>query len=206
MMRNFWIHILLSLELYQLLFWLFKSLIRWRNLVLELSLKVIFRIWMFRVYDKHFIFYGYWWKLSQLIMVFLLELYQLLFLFFKPLIRWRNLVLEISLKVIFRIWMFRVNYKRFILNGSWWKLSQFIIVFFLEIYQLFFLFSKLWSYEEILACNFLSKWSSQDECSELMASTSFWMGLDKNFFNSSWCSSLNYINSSPCFSKIWSGG
>ena len=121
---------------------MFKGFIILRNIVLEFSLKVIFRRWMFRVYGQHFILDGSWWKLSQFIMVFFLGIYQFFFLFLKTLIRWRNLVLEFSLKVIFRIWMFRVDGKHFILNEFWWKLSQFIMVFFLELYQFFFLFFK----------------------------------------------------------------
>ena len=66
--------------------------------------------------------------------------------------------------------------------------------------------SKVLSYWEILSWNFLSKWSSEDGCSEFMVSTSFWMGPDENFLNSSWCSSLESINYSSCFSKLWSDG
>ena len=73
-------------------------------------------------------------------MVFFLGICQSFFLFFINLIRWRNIRFGFSLKVIYRIWMFRVDGKHFILNESWWKRSQFIIVFFLELYQLFFLF------------------------------------------------------------------
>ena len=32
------------------------------------------------------------------------------------------------------------------------------------------------------------------------------MGPDEDFLNASWCSSLNYINYSSCFSKLWSDG
>ena len=93
----------------QFFVWLLETLIRWRNIVLTFSLKVIFRRRIFRVDGKHFILNGSRWKLSQWIMVLFLELYQLFFLFFKTLIIWRNLVLEFSLKVIFRRRMFRVD-------------------------------------------------------------------------------------------------
>ena len=52
--------------------------------------------------------------------------------------------------------MLRIDVKHFILDGYWWKLSQFIILFFLEIYQFFFLFLKLWSDGKILAWNLLN--------------------------------------------------
>ena len=121
---------------------LFRNSVRWRNFSLGFSLKVIFRRWMFRVNGKNLILYGPWWKLSLFVMVFRLELYQFFFLFFNTLIRWRNFSLEISLKVIFRRWVFRVDGKHFILNGSRWKLSQLIMHLFLELYQLFLLFFK----------------------------------------------------------------
>ena len=52
--------------------------------------------------------------------------------------------------------MLRIDVKHLILDGYWWKLSQFIILFFLEIYQFFFLFLKLWSDGKILAWNLLN--------------------------------------------------
>ena len=67
-------------------------------------------------------------------------------------------------------------------------------------------FSKIWSGGEILAWNFLSKWSSKDGCSEVMVSTSFWMCTYENLFNSSWCFPFNSINSSSCFFKLWPDG
>ena len=70
----------------------------------------------------------------------------------------------------------------------------------------YYCFSKLWSDGEILSWDFLSKWYSEDGCSELMVSTSFWMGPDEKLFKLSWCPSLNSINSSSCFSKLWSYG
>ena len=121
----------------------FKTLIRWINISLEFYLKVICRIWMFRVDGNHFILNGSWWKLSQLIMVFFLEIYQFLFIFFKTLIRWINISLEFYLKVICIIWMFRVYGNNFILNGSWWKPSQLIMVFFLKTYQVLSMFFKI---------------------------------------------------------------
>ena len=45
-------------------------------------------------------------------------------------------------------------------------------------------FSKLWLDGEILAWNLLSKWTAEDGCSELIVSTSFWMGPDENFLYS----------------------
>ena len=56
----FWFHLLFYLDLYQFLFWLFKTLMRWRNLVLGFFLKVIFRRWIFRVDSKQFIFNVFW--------------------------------------------------------------------------------------------------------------------------------------------------
>ena len=44
-MRKFCFHFSFPLYLYQLFFWLFNFLIRWRNHGLEFSLKGIFRIW-----------------------------------------------------------------------------------------------------------------------------------------------------------------
>ena len=66
--------------------------------------------------------------------------------------------------------------------------------------------SKLWLDGEILLWGFLSKWSSEYGCSELMVSTSFLMSTDEKFPNSSWCSSFKSINYSSCFSKNWSDG
>ena len=65
-------------------------------------------------------------------------------------------------------------------------------------------FLILWSDGEILACNFLSKLSSEDLCSEVIVSTSCWMGPDENFLDSSWYFSLNFINSSSFLPKLWS--
>ena len=64
-----------------------------KKLSLIIFLKVICRRNIFRGDIKHIIFNGSWWKLSQIIMVFFLELYQFYFLLFKTLIRWRNLSL-----------------------------------------------------------------------------------------------------------------
>ena len=41
-------------------------------------------------------------------------------------------------------------------------------------------FSKLWSNEEILACNLVPKWSSEDVCSEVRVSISFLICFDDN--------------------------
>ena len=200
-----------------------------------------------------------WWKMSQFIMVFFLELYQFFFLFFKTLnrlrnlglgllsmwssedgfselivstsflmgpdenflnsswyfplnfinssscflalIRWINIALVFYFKVIFRRWMFRVESKHFILNVLWWKLSQFIMVFFLEICQFFLFLLKIWSDGEMLAWDFLSKWYSKDVCSELILSTSFLMCYDENIFHSVCCFPLKSINSSSGCSK-----
>ena len=78
------------------------------------------------------------------------------------------------------------------------------MVFSLELYQFFFLFSNFWSDGEILAWVFLSKWSWEDGYSELIVSTLFWMGPNENFLNLSWYPPLNFINYSSCFSKLWS--
>ena len=67
-----------------------------------------------------------------------------IFLVVRNLIRWRSIGLGFSIKVILRRWMFRFNSKQLIFNGSWWKLYQFIVVYFLELYQCFLLFFKLW--------------------------------------------------------------
>ena len=56
------------------------------------------------------------------------ELYQFFFLFLNTLFRFRNVSLGFALKVIFRWWLFRGESKKFILDGSWWKLSQLIMV------------------------------------------------------------------------------
>ena len=139
-------------------------------------------------------------------MVFLLELYQLSFFFSKFFIIWRNISLEFPLKVIFRRWMFRGDSKHLILNRFCWGLSKFIMMFFFELYQFFFFFFKTLIIWRNISLSFFSKWSAEDGCSEVRVSTSFWMGPDKNFFNSSWCSSLKSINYSSCFSKLWSNG
>ena len=102
----------------QLFFWVF---LRWRNIRLEFSLKVICRRCMFRGESEKFILNKYWWKLSQFIMVLFLELYQFFFLFLKTFIRWINISLGFSIKVICIIWMFRVDGKHLALKGSWWK-------------------------------------------------------------------------------------
>ena len=65
-----------------------------------------------------------------------------------------------------------------------------------------YLFSRLCSYVEISAWNFLSKQFSEYRCSELMLSTSFWMGPDENFLNSSWCFAYNHFLIGGC-SKLW---
>ena len=67
-------------------------------------------------------------------------------------------------------------------------------------------FSGLLSDGEILAYNFLSKLYEEDGVSEVRVITFFWMYPDKNFINSSLCFSLNYINYSSWFSKLWSYG
>ena len=167
------------LEIHQLFFLFFKTLIRGINFGLELSLKLICIRWMLRVDDKHQILNGSWWKLSQFIMMFLLELYQFFFLFFKTLIIWINLSLLFSLKVIFRRWMFRDESKKFILNGSWWKISQFIVVFFLELYKFFFLFFKTLIRRMKFSLGFSLKkifrrWSFRGESKHLILNGSSW--------------------------------
>ena len=58
--EHVWFHVLFSLELYQLLLFILKTLIILRNLGFEFSLKVIFRRWMFRGDSKHFILIVFW--------------------------------------------------------------------------------------------------------------------------------------------------
>ena len=65
-------------------------------------------------------------------------------------------------------------------------------------------FSIIFSDGEILAWNFLSKLFAEDGCSEVKVRNSFWMGPDENFIMSSWCYSLDSINSSSYFSKLLS--
>ena len=99
------------------------------------------------------------------------------------------------MRVITSFWM---GPDKNFLNSSWCSSLKYIYYY--------SCFSKLWSSGENLARNFHSNLSSEDGCSELMVITSFWMGPDENFLNSSWCSSLNSINYSSCFSKLWSDG
>ena len=167
------------LELYLLFFLFFETLIRWRNLSLKFSLKVICRRLMWRGDSNHFISNGSWWKFSQFIMVFFLGLYQFFFLFFKTLIRWRNLCLGFSLKVICRRWIFRGESKHFILNGSWWKLSLFIMVFFFELYQFFFLFFKTFISWRNLSLEFALKvirrrWIFRSDSKSFIFNGSWW--------------------------------
>ena len=100
-LKLFWLQLLFLLEIYQLFFLFSKQIIRCRNLVLEFALKLICIIWIFRGKSKNFILDGSCWKLSQLIMVLLLELlslyhelYQLLFLFIKTFLICINISLE----------------------------------------------------------------------------------------------------------------
>ena len=62
------------------------------------------------------------------------------------------------------------------------------MVFFLEIYQFFFFFSKVWSVGEILAWDLISKWYTEDGCSEGILSTLFWFFTDYNMFDYSFSS------------------
>ena len=104
----------------------FKILLWWRNIVLEFSLKVICRRWIFKGESKYFIFNDYRWKLYQVIMVFFLEIYQLFLLFFITFIRWRNCSLGFALKFIFRRWMLIFDVNHFIwvsLNDNFLHLS-----------------------------------------------------------------------------------
>ena len=135
----FWFHLLFSLEIYQLFFWLSRNLIIWRNPGLEFPFKFIFRIWMFICESKHLIFSVLWWK-HVWPLLFCLKIYQLFLLFLKTLIRWITLGLGFSLKVIFRRWMLRGDSKHSILNVSWWGHFLYHLLFYLELYQLLFLF------------------------------------------------------------------
>ena len=129
-------------EIHQFLFWLFENLIIFIKLGLYFSLKVIFRTWMFRGDSKNFILNMFWQEQILSHVFFPLELYQLLFLFFKNLIIWRKLGLKFSLRLIFIIWMFIGDNKKFILNVLWWEHVLFHVLFTLELYHLFFLFFK----------------------------------------------------------------
>ena len=141
-MKNSQIMMLFFLELYQFFCLFFKTLIRWRNLVLEFTFKVICRIWMFIGESKHFMLNGYWWRISQCIMIFFLELYQSFFFTPNLFIIWWSPSLEFSLKMIFRRWIFIDESKHLTLNGYWWKISQLIMMFFLEIYPFMVFFSN----------------------------------------------------------------
>ena len=122
-MKTFSIILVFFLKLYQIFFLFFKTLIRWINISLGFYLKVICRIWMFRVGGKHLILNGSWWKFYQFIMVLFLEPYQLLFLFFKTFIRWRNIMFEFSLKVF---WWEHVLFS-FRLSIICFRLSYFLL-------------------------------------------------------------------------------
>ena len=145
----------------------------------------------FRGESKNFILNDHRLKISQTIMVFFLELYQLFFLFLKTLIIWINLSLEFSLKVICRIWMFRVDGKHFILNGSWWRISQCIMVLFLELYKLLFLCFKT-----------LTIWRTLRL--EVSESNNFILNFsDDNMFYLYFMSSLIWCRLSSCLLNIW---
>ena len=97
------------------------------------------------------------------------------------------------------------------LNTSWYfTLNSLIFINYFSYLSNWFNYysscSNLWLYGEILSWNFLSKWTVEAGCSEVRVSNSFWMSPDENFLNSSWCSSLNYINSSSYSSKPWQYG
>ena len=132
---------LLFHEIHQFFFWLFEYLIKFIELGLEFGLKLIFIKWSFRSYSKRFIFNVSWWEHVWFHLLYFLDLYQFFLWLFKFLIRWRNIFLGFSLKVIFRIWMFRVEIKNFVFSVVWWK-HVWLHFFFLEIYQFFFLFFK----------------------------------------------------------------
>ena len=86
----------------------------WPGFWLQFNLhKIKFQKWEQEIHLNIF-----FWELVWFQLLFSPELYQLSFLFFKYLIIWRNLVLEFSLKVICRIWMFRGESNHLILNGS----------------------------------------------------------------------------------------
>ena len=68
-------------------------------------------------------------------MLFLYEIHQCFF-WYKS---WLGIFSQSDLQ---NIYSFRGDSKHFILNGSWWKFSQLIVVIPLELYQFFFLFFK----------------------------------------------------------------
>ena len=135
----------------------------------------------FRSESKHLIFNVLWWECFCSIYFSLLKSINYSY-FFKTLIRWKNIGFEFSLKGIFRRWIFRGDSKHFILNVFWWYHVLFHVFFSLELYQLFFLFLKTFIRCGNIRLEFLSKWSSEDWCSELIVITSFWMCSDEIFW------------------------
>ena len=77
-------------------------------------------------------------NLFRLLLLLFHNIHQLFCWLFRILNRWRKLGLKFTLKVIFRIWMFRGDSNRFICNLFWWELAWFYLLFSLELYQLFF--------------------------------------------------------------------
>ena len=169
---------LLFYEIYQLFFWLFKTFIRFIKIGLEFGIKVFFRRWSFKSESKHFVFNVFWLELVWLHLLFYLELYQFLFSLCKALIRWRNTVLGFSLKMIFRRCMFIVDNKHFIFNMFWWEHVWFHLLFYFEIYQLFFWLFKTLIISINLGLEFTIKailriWSFRSE-SNLFILNAFW--------------------------------
>ena len=127
------------------------------------------------------------------------------------------------LKVICRRWMFRGESKHFIFNGYLWVISQFIMLLFLEIYTLFFLFSKLWLYGVItlfLMCSeekmFYFYFRYSRICCRLSSCLlKSWSAVSRETFSSladksiiilcflSWYVSHRCLSSSSCCWLIW---
>ena len=199
----FWLELVRFLLLcyLELFFLFFKTFIRWINIGFGFSLKFIFRRCMSIGDSKHFILNESWWKLSQFIIVFFPELYQFFFLFFNILIRWRNLTLGFDLKVIFIRCMFIGDSKHLILKESWWRISQFIMVFFLEILNLYLFLLVFFKWRK-LGLDFFPDWSLEYVYSEVILITSFWMCSDKNMSDFSFWSYLKCWRTSSCLKII----
>ena len=98
----------------------------------------MFRFLMMLFYEIHSLFLWSF-NLFRFLMLLFYEVHKFFFWLFENLIRFIKLGLEVGLKELFRRWMFRGDIKNLILNVLWWELSQFIMLSFLEIYQLFFI-------------------------------------------------------------------
>ena len=113
----FWLLVLLFCEIHQFFFYLFEDLI----IFIKLGLEV-----------RQFIIVCFPWTLSTILLVL------------KNFDQEEKCWLEISLKVIFIIWMLRGDSKHLVLNVFWSELFWFYVLFSLDFYELFFwLFKKI---------------------------------------------------------------